>query len=66
MGASFRNIEEIKALSGCDCLTISPKLLDELAKEAAPQEFSRILSPECAAETENIQDKVVLDEKTFR
>ena len=30
MGASFRNIEEIKELAGCDLLTISPKLLDEL------------------------------------
>ncbi|KAK2717957.1 hypothetical protein QYM36_006668 [Artemia franciscana] len=30
MGASFRNIGEIKALAGCDFLTISPKLLQEL------------------------------------
>lgn len=30
MGASFRNIGEILALSGCDRLTISPALLDEL------------------------------------
>ena len=33
MGASFRNIDEIKELAGCDLLTISPKLLDELNKE---------------------------------
>ena len=32
MGASFRNIGEIEALAGCDRLTISPALLDELAK----------------------------------
>lgn len=31
MGASFRNIGEIQALSGCDKLTISPALLQELA-----------------------------------
>tara|TARA_Y100001968_G_C19433500_1_gene758329 strand:- start:1194 stop:2204 length:1011 start_codon:yes stop_codon:yes gene_type:complete len=31
MGASFRNIEEIKYLAGCDLLTISPKLLEELS-----------------------------------
>jgi transaldolase len=31
MGASFRNIGEILALAGCDRLTISPNLLDELA-----------------------------------
>jgi len=30
MGASFRNIEEIKELAGCDLLTIAPKFLDEL------------------------------------
>ena len=33
MGASFRNIDEIKELAGCDLLTISPKLLNELDKE---------------------------------
>jgi transaldolase len=32
MGASFRNIGEILALAGCDRLTISPQLMDELAK----------------------------------
>jgi transaldolase len=30
MGASFRNIGEITELAGCDLLTISPGLLDEL------------------------------------
>lgn len=30
MGASFRNMDEILALAGCDRLTISPALLDEL------------------------------------
>ncbi len=33
MGASFRNIGEIQALAGCDRLTISPQLLEELANE---------------------------------
>lgn len=33
MGASFRNTGEIKALTGCDFLTISPKLLGELSKD---------------------------------
>lgn len=32
MGASFRNVSEILALAGCDKLTISPKLLEELSK----------------------------------
>jgi transaldolase len=31
MGASFRNIGEITALSGCDRLTIGPALIEELA-----------------------------------
>jgi len=31
MGASFRNVGEILALAGCDRLTISPQLMDELA-----------------------------------
>jgi transaldolase len=35
MGASFRNTGQIKALCGCDLLTIAPNLLDELSKDAA-------------------------------
>jgi len=33
MGASFRNAGEIEALAGCDRLTISPALLEELAAD---------------------------------
>ena len=36
MGASFRNIGQITALSGCDLLTISPELLAQLAATEAP------------------------------
>mgnify|MGYP000188362175 CR=1 FL=1 len=36
MGASFRNVDEILALAGCDRLTISPGLMDELAKSSEP------------------------------
>ena len=36
MGASFRNIDEIVELAGCDLLTISPKLLDQLRSTEAP------------------------------
>ena len=38
MGASFRNTGEIRELAGCDRLTISPQLLDELSNshEAVP------------------------------
>lgn len=35
MGASFRNTDQIRALAGCDLLTISPALLDELAAQTA-------------------------------
>jgi transaldolase len=43
MGASFRNIEQIIALAGCDLLTISPELLDELASHKGTVE--RALTP---------------------
>lgn len=36
MGASFRNSGEIRALAGCDRLTISPALLDELGQASDP------------------------------
>jgi transaldolase len=62
MGASFRNIGEILELAGCDLLTISPHLLDELQKSTAPLE--RKLSPETAAQSG--LERVQLDEKRFR
>ncbi|MBB5213793.1 transaldolase [Parapusillimonas granuli] len=46
MGASFRNIGQIRALAGCDLLTISPDLLNELASSTEPLE--RKLNPEDA------------------
>ena len=46
MGASFRNIGEIKELAGCDLLTISPQLLAEL--EATEGDLPRKLDPETA------------------
>jgi transaldolase len=36
MGASFRNTGEIEALAGCDRLTISPTLMEELEADKAP------------------------------
>lgn len=44
MGASFRNIGEIEALAGCDRLTISPQLLQELDQDKG--ELKRVLSPD--------------------
>ena len=50
MGASFRNIEEIIELAGCDLLTISPALLDQLRQTQG--ELSRKLNPFDPAPTE--------------
>lgn len=62
MGASFRNTGQILELAGCDCLTISPELMEELSKSTDPVE--RKLSPE-KAKAANIE-KLELDEKRFR
>ncbi len=50
MGASFRNAGEIEALAGCDRLTISPPLLEELASDKG--ELSRQLDPATANSSE--------------
>jgi transaldolase len=62
MGASFRNVNQIVQLAGCDLLTISPNLLEELSKSFDPIE--RKLSPETAKASPG--EKISLDEKTFR
>ena len=62
MGASFRNTGQILELAGCDCLTISPELMEELAKSDAQVE--RKLTPEKAKAAKI--DKLELDEKKFR
>ncbi len=62
MGASFRNIGEIQALAGCDLLTISPALLQQLSKTEEPLE--RQLSVQ-RAKAEPIQH-MDIDEQTFR
>src|SRR6266436_3858799 len=62
MGASFRNTGQILELAGCDCLTISPELMEELSKSTDPVE--RKLSPE-KAKAANVE-KLELDEKKFR
>jgi transaldolase len=62
MGASFRNVGQILELAGCDCLTISPELMEELSKSKEPVE--RKLTPE-KAKSANVE-KLELDEKKFR
>ena len=62
MGASFRKVEQIVDLAGCDLLTISPDLLDALQK--AEGEITPKLTLDAArASTE---EKISLDEKSFR
>jgi len=61
MGASFRNIGEIEALAGCDKLTISPALLDELSK--AEGHLPQKLHPNSR---HKIQEKISLSEAEFR
>ena len=62
MGASFRKIEQILALAGCDLLTIAPDLLEKL--NSASGSVERMLSPEKAQDLAT--EKTPLDEKTFR
>ncbi len=62
MGASFRNTGQITELAGCDLLTISPDLLEEL--QSSRELLARKLDPASAAGAEI--RKISLDEKTFR
>ncbi|NJM98623.1 MAG: transaldolase [Phormidesmis sp. RL_2_1] len=61
MGASFRNIDEIKELAGCDLLTISPKLLQTLSEMDG--ELPRKLCPDNAKNLEI--EKTTVDKATF-
>jgi len=62
MGASFRKVEQITGLAGCDLLTISPELLDKLESSAGV--LQRCLSVDTAKAS--TAEKITLDEKTFR
>lgn len=61
MGASFRSIDEIIELAGCDLLTISPKLLKELG--ASTDTLVRKLNPDDAQNSP--LEKLTLDEQAF-
>jgi transaldolase len=62
MGASFRNMDQIVRLAGCDLLTISPDLLLELEKTEG--DIKQCLSVEAARASEETQ--IHIEEKTFR
>ncbi|NCT50685.1 MAG: transaldolase [Microcystis aeruginosa G13-03] len=61
MGASFRNISEIRELAGCDLLTISPKLLEQLQETEA--DLPRKLDPDQAATLDIV--KIPMDKANF-
>jgi transaldolase len=63
MGASFRNVNQIVRLAGCDLLTISPELLEQL--EQTEGTLDRKLDPAKAAQASK-DARLHLDEKTFR
>ncbi|WP_138439567.1 transaldolase [Marinobacter alexandrii] len=61
MGASFRNTGEIEMLAGCDRLTISPALLQELQDDTAP------LTRKLSADGVSSPDKLgTVNERLFR
>jgi len=62
MGASFRKVEQISGLAGCDLLTISPDLLEKLDK--ADGDLTPRLT--VAAALASDAEKIYLDEKGFR
>jgi len=62
MGASFRRVEQITRLAGCDLLTISPDLLEELSRTDGTLE--PVLTREGARASD--APRTCLDEKTFR
>ncbi|WP_063582363.1 transaldolase [Achromobacter ruhlandii] len=72
MGASFRNVGQILALSGCDLLTISPELLTQLSQtegdapaqlraDAVTGDIVRIASDEVAFRTQLNDDAMASD-----
>lgn len=62
MGASFRNVDEIIELAGCDLLTISPTLLQELQKKEGI--LVRKLDPKLSKKEK--MKKLAFNESSFR
>ncbi|KAI9843292.1 MAG: sedoheptulose-7-phosphate:D-glyceraldehyde-3- phosphate transaldolase [Sclerophora amabilis] len=62
MGASFRNVGEITELAGCDYLTISPNLLEDLfnSKESVPKKLDS-----STASTKDIARQSYIDEESL-
>ncbi|MCH9608945.1 MAG: Transaldolase B [Chlamydiales bacterium] len=62
MGASFRNVDEIVQLAGCDLLTIAPKYLETLSSEEGTLEQKLDAKKAVSLDLE----KLTIDEKRFR
>ena len=62
MGASFRNTGEIKELVGCDLLTISPSLLQEMKEDHS---FISLKLSEAKARESDLS-RIEIDESAFR
>jgi transaldolase len=62
MGASFRNIDQITSLAGCDLLTISPELLEELqnSQGEVKEQLNFLAAKNMAIHS------IKVDEKSFR
>ncbi len=60
MGASFRNIDEIIELAGCDLLTISPKLLDQLKNTEFP-----LVKKLDSSKPIKVEDKIDMNRQKF-
>lgn len=67
MGASFRNVDEIKELAGIDLLTISPKLLKPLAETEGelPRKLCVNNDAKALADEKQLADKEPMDKATF-
>ena len=62
MGASFRKVEQITGLAGCDLLTISPDLLEKLGEAAGDLPTALTVEKAKASDAK----KIALDEKGYR
>ncbi len=62
MGASFRNTGQILALAGCDLLTISPELLEQLRQQTDPVERGI----DALANNEAVSPRLDVSEAAFR
>jgi transaldolase len=61
MGASFRNTQEIEQLAGCDRLTISPALMQDLADDSGT-----LVQQLDSAQVLEAQPKLSLNQAAFR